>query len=262
MVSRRAELLIVIIITLVSLLPAPEVQFITLIPRLLLLFFLPGYALMALLFPETFREAVMRITLSAGFSIALVIVGGLALYLVTNRIDAQLWLFSLGSFTLATSGVTVLRRQNTRSTSPGFLLLEVSDIIPLLMIILSVMAAVLLFSLNRDSNLEQQATFTQLWIQPAAQDSTRTVVIGIHNQEQKTMTYRVEASIGREIVATWASVTLSQDEEWTEWVVTPRQRAGTLKVNLYTTDNSDEVYRYVTLRLASLASNGGTELLP
>lgn len=76
------------------------------------------------------------------------------------------------------------------------------------------------------------------------------------------MTYRVEASIGREIIEMWTSITLSQDEEWMEWVVTPRQRAGTLKVNLYTTDNPDEVYRFVTLRLASLASNGGTELLP
>ena len=79
-----------------------------------LVLFLPGYALIAMLFPEkSGLEGMERIALSVGMSVAVVPLIGLALSFTPWGIKEIPLLASLSVFTLLMCGVAYVRRMTT-----------------------------------------------------------------------------------------------------------------------------------------------------
>ncbi len=103
---------LVILTDIFVLIPALNESFIRTALSLSLVIFLPGYALIAMLFPEkTGLESMERIALSIGLSVAVVPLIGLGLNFTSWGIKEVPLLTSLSAFTLLLSGLAYARRR-------------------------------------------------------------------------------------------------------------------------------------------------------
>ena len=111
------NLLIVALMLVIILAPFPEsynvLRFILGLP---LMFFSPGYALMAALFPrEGGIDALERLAISFGISIAILALIGLVLHATAGITIENVVYFSAG-FTLVVSAIALWRRASTEHT--------------------------------------------------------------------------------------------------------------------------------------------------
>ena len=106
---------LVILMDIFVLIPALSGSFVRTALSLPLILFLPGYALIAMLFPEkTGLEWLERIALSVGLSVAVVPLIGLVLNFTSWGIKEIPLLASLSVFTLLLSGLAYVRRKCSR----------------------------------------------------------------------------------------------------------------------------------------------------
>ena len=213
---------LVILTDIFVLIPALSGSFIRTALGLPLLIFLPGYALIAMLFPEKAGlEGMERIALSVGLSVALVPLIGLLLNYTPWGIKEIPLLTSLSVFTLLMSGAAYARRRRlpedrmfevSFKASAFALMAEVlgkpeSKTEKILRTLLAISFVVLISTLAYVTLVpHEREPFTEFYIlgpQKMAenykteyvQGENGTYFIGIKNNEYKTMNYTMEVRL-------------------------------------------------------------------
>lgn len=214
---------------------------------LLLMFFVPGYALTAALFPRHLLEFQERLLLSLGMSLAITILGGLLLNLTAGGLRAELWTLWLGGVTLVACLIALLRRPR----QPMIARPRLNFAIPLdqgVFIVLVALGVIVAMGIATSSALQQKATsFTQLWILPIDGENSGTVRLGVNNMESVTMRYRLKLEDGGHLLREWQPIMLAPGEIWETLVDTPYTADKPLTATLYRLDAPEAPYRQVVL---------------
>jgi uncharacterized membrane protein len=263
--------MIIILTVLFVLLPPLNTSPVRTILGIPLVLFLPGYALIAALFPrKNDIDGIERLALSFGLSIAVVPLIGLGLNFTPFGIRLVPILVSLSVFTLAMLLIAYHRRSKLPETErfevpfSGFfssLKIEVSasktriDRILTLILILSIFVSVivLIYVIVTPKEGENFTEFYILGNNGKAQDyptqlqagKNSSVIVGITNHEYKLINYTLKVSIENQTLNTM-QVTLMHNSTWEEKVLfTPQKTGNNLKLEflLYKEDNITAPYR-------------------
>ncbi len=254
------DLLVVAVITLIAItlafvVPPDEVP--VRILTLPLILVLPGYALIAAMFPERVFGIPERLVFSLGLSLIIVILGGLALNITPFGLHASSWAVLLGGITLGAISVALVRRrgegiavrEQSRRWNIG-LSIPQGVLIGLAVIVLS---GAVVMSFN-GATKQPRPGFTQLWILPASGANAKNAVqLGLSNMELTTTKYLLEVDVNGQIVKVWPSIHLKPNEKWeTTLVVQQAGQLGTAKVEvLLYRSTSSTLYRHVLLWLGA-----------
>lgn len=244
-----------IAITLACTVPANDVA--VRILTLPLVFFLPGYALSALLFSGQTQDIVERVAFSLGSSLILVILSGLVLNLTSDGLSAGSWIALPGMITLVVSVAVLLRRQGQNAANPQWVGSRYS--FPtgqglLLALAALILGGALALSIS-GAGQQPYPGFTQLWMLPAdgahAKDS---VQLGVKNMEKTAMDYRLVVNMGGKVIKQWSSLDLRVGENWQTTLAVPAvgQNSPVLvEALLYRPNTPTTPYRHVELWLAT-----------
>lgn len=217
-----------------------------------LVFILPGYTLIEVLFHKRTFGAVEHILFSLAVSMAIDVVGGLSFNLFSLRLEAASWAIFLALLTIVFSLIAVIMRRGIMVESArwpvihcslsGYMLFLLAGTIVLLSMLYSVIGAM----------QQPYPGFTQLWILPSPHTSEGCAVkLGVHSFENTTVTYRVIVTINGAQFDTGVPVTLAPRKEWVQVVpVAIRINSAVLvEARLYRLDKPASVYRKVNLTL-------------
>jgi uncharacterized membrane protein len=216
-----------------------------------LVLILPGYALAAALFQPGSIPPAERAVYTVALSIAVTGLGSV-LAQIAFDLDRGVWVAMLLAATLAACWVAQRRREllPVEGASPRF---ELPSVNPLA--IVAVLAAIGVaagaFSIAVDSTRDSRAEahFAELWVLPQRNTSGgsggSSVSIGIGNHEGRPVTFRLQATRGGKVVASW-TVRLTGNESWQTNLSAPRPSASApLRVILL---RNGLVYREAFLR--------------
>src|SRR5712692_3295196 len=283
---KSVDILVIIVITIVAVALAFVVPPDSVPGRILtlpLVLVLPGYALMASVFPRRSLGAVECLVFSLGLSLVIVVLGGLVLNLTPFGLRASSWSLLLGSITLGACAVALARRrglrtchaERTRSISALFRtchaerMRSISALFGLLRIkgvgltfrqgLLLGMAVVIICGAIAISNIgaAQQPFpgFTQLWILPAGGANPKNAVrLGVSNMESTAMEYSLAVNVDGKVVKLWPSIDLKPSEKWETTLMLPQTaHTGAVRVEvvLYRTNAPATIYRHVVLWLGT-----------
>ncbi len=247
-----------------------------------LIFILPGYTLTQTLFrerlpaPDPSSNLILRpslkigqpintadhIILSLGLSMAIDVVVGFALNVMSIGLQALSWTLSLGLITTVFALLAgFLRRKDSvkgaRIPKPRITMYEC-----ILLGLAILVATVAIWSSIIRPLEEPQPSFTQFWMLPAKNTSCA-VLIGVHSFESTSVTYRVVMTINGAQATIWPSVVLAPQAEWNRSVsIKPGATDNIyIEARLYRADKPEAVYRNVHLTLHSLegSNNGQTQ---
>ncbi len=231
---------------------------------LLLVYVLPGYALVKALFPGTQLENSEFIALTLGLSLAITAIGGLVIYWLGWELNTNTWTIFLGSVTVIAGAVALLRYQHLERPNPAHarvnFTLSLTDI---LLFLLAASGVVIAFAIAYQGEIVQNnSDFTQLWMLPD-EASASDAVIGINNRADEEAQYRLEIVVDGRVITKVEMIELQSTETW-EYVFTVPENAITVTANLYRwyapaeecskspapeiCDKNEEVYREVVLR--------------
>ena len=213
-----------------------------------LVLFLPGYALSAALFPARWGPGIAdRLVLGLGLSVAVVVLGGLALNTTPWGLQARSCTVLLCGATIAASLVALRRRSRLplipmRRRSPF-----VHPWQAILVCLAVIMAGAAVHISAYGAVTHKGPGFTQLSIQPTAQNSA--VNMRVACMESQSTTYRLVLELGGHTVRSWPSIRLSPGTAWDTTVAPPRLRTaqGPVTALLYRTSAPHTVYRRVQL---------------
>ncbi|MGI8968223.1 MAG: DUF1616 domain-containing protein [Chloroflexota bacterium] len=237
-----------------------------------LVLILPGYAIMALAYPDPQQSmprpfdvnpfgAAERLILSIGGSIAVTTGGGFLLNATPWGLETKPWALLLAGTTVC-AGLgalgrrhyqlrTVVAQARTRLTLRQGMQFGVA----LLVVVAAVGTAVL--------GAQRQAStgFTQFWLLPAGA-STGTVQVGIMSNESSAHQYNVTLRIQDHAVKQWRAISLSPGKTWKTVVVLPARTSGPVQALLYRTERPSAVYQSTKLwsiaaPVASTSSGNG-----
>ena len=211
-----------------------------------LVLLLPGYTLVAALFPSHSLRGPERFVLSLGMSLVVTALLGFVLNLSPAGLTPVAWVVWLGSLTLAASGVAMLRR-------PGYLRLDRPPVYAGLDlgsgVLFGLAALIVLLSVQgvRNAALQQDAsdTFTQLWVIPNGDVTSNTLRIGVRNVEGNTLSYTVKVVNGDTTLNEWPSITLQPGETWQTLEALPAglSTSEPVEVFLYRVEQPNVIYR-------------------
>ncbi|MHB1131384.1 MAG: DUF1616 domain-containing protein [Chloroflexota bacterium] len=220
----------------------------------LLVFFLPGYALGELLSPRAPAGGLARALLAVGLSLASTALGGLALQFSPLGIQTASWVVWLSGLTLFAGSLALVRPRPARDAAgtgmtvglPDFALLALAGSLAVLAVGVSYAGAVRFASPGA----------TQLWlVQPQGQ-GPNAVVVGVWNREGETSTYTLQVLAGNRVVRQWPAIELEAGEQWEVAFTLPAEvsAAQSVEALLYIAD-SNGVYRRAILRPGARASS-------
>lgn len=182
---------------------------------IILVFVLPGYALVNLLFPENHLELAESIALTLGLSLATAALGGLILNWLPWKLETHSWTVLLGSITFFACVVALLRQQHPGARPPAFVKVKLSfSLNDGLFFLMAGIGVVIAFTLaNKGEVTQNNADFTQLWILPDdVADST--VEVGINNHEGEMIQYRLLFKVNGEVEKEIPMIELKSGETW------------------------------------------------
>jgi hypothetical protein len=263
----RTEVLLAAALALVSVgaaVAGQEVGWLRAVLVLPLVFFLPGYVLVAALFPGRGAglRAEERAMLSIGLSLALVALGGLLLNQTPWGLQADSWAALLGLFTLAAAVVAVLRPprpapggspQGTAEGGGGAA--APLRLLPPLGVrhglAFAGAAAILTGAVaiaHQGAQAQRVATgFTQLWLLPSAPSGTGSgaLRLGLRNAEPRPETYSLRVTVDGVQTESWPAIVLAPGQTWETTVASAPQ--GEVEALLSRADAPQQIYRRVTL---------------
>lgn len=230
---------------------------------LFLVFVLPGYALVKVLFPGNNLEFAERVVLTLGLSLAIAALGGLVLYWLPWKLQTRSWTIFLGSITFFASIIALLRHQHLKEPPPSFIKVNVSLTFNdgLLFVLAAVGVAIAFILAYRGEVIQNSSDFTQLWIIPD-EEAASSVLIGINNQAAEVVQYRLLIKVNGKVVEEIPLIDLKSEETWVDSFTFP-EGTDSVTAQLYRLyepldvcngDNqpdicqrNDEVYREVVL---------------
>lgn len=276
----QSDLQIVFILTILTfifvLVPPLDQSFIRTILGLIMVLFLPGYALIATLFiGKDDLDAIERIALSFGLSIAVVPLLGLGLNYTPFGIRLMPILITLSFFTIAMLAIAYIRRGNLpkdEQFSVPFQQMYASlkhelyakpeskmDRILTVILVISIMASVsmLVYVIVTPKQGEKFTEFYILGPEGMADNyptnfsvgQTGNVIVGIVNHEYKTIDYTVDLILANETLSSM-QLQLEHNSTWEQNVqFTPDHTGNNSKLNffLYRNNNFTKPYRSLHL---------------
>ena len=206
---------------------------------------LPGYSLIAAIFPEGDLDGADRLVLSLGASLALTALAGIFLDWTPWGITAQSWATLLGMIILGSTVARLLRRkkrQTGKAKRSGLTLSKAQ----LGLILSAVAIAIASLWLSRVAALNQPYPgFTQLWLLPAQQGTVR---LGVKNMESETTNYNLQLEIRGNVIHEWGSIELLPGQEWdVTFKLPPEAEVYPTEAYLYRSGQSTTPYRSVVL---------------
>jgi hypothetical protein len=219
---------------------------------LLLVFVLPGYAVMSAALPQPGIGRAERLLLTFGISLVLAIVAGLALNWTPWGLRTQPLALTLGAVTVGASIVGLIRRPGAEAGS--FWRQLTAGLRARQIVLFGVAVGILGLALTIGFTAAGQrpyGPFTQLWALPAGQPGKPAVQLGIRNDEGKDMQYRLQLLADGQVVQEWeASIPDGQAWETVQPLppaLTSRPTPATLDALLYRQDAPSAIYREVRL---------------
>lgn len=229
-----------------------------------LVLFLPGYALIAAIFPWRELHGAERFLFTASASLSVTIMCGFVLNRTPWGLRPESWAVMLSDMTLGASMVAFVRRQffepphRASAQEDAMLASQVPNHprfgfgvgqIVLLGLAGTVLASAILLA-RHEAALRPDPNVLQLWMLPGAQANPPTIRIGV-NSAGMAGTYRLQIQHGDYIIREWPVLTLTSGQQWQEVVTLQARQPGTgaFEARLYRTDAPDVVYRRVALWL-------------
>ncbi len=213
-----------------------------------LIFFLPGHAVLEAVLPED-PKGLLRFVFAVGLSLAIVVLGGLALNLVP-AMTRWGWISFLGAVTAAGYFIALARRirsgHGALSRLPGKWKLSVKDAALYSGTVATVILAFMISS--AEGQKYQQVNFTEFWMMPDRTDEIGTVELGMRNAESQAASYDVELMLGGQMIAAWRNISLQKSESWRRTIDLPgSSRKQRLDAWLFKSGDHRSVYRRVWL---------------
>lgn len=212
---------------------------------LLMVFFVPGYALTLAFLPHLDRFSVLL--LSMGISISMSIMGGLVLHYTSWGLHPISWAIWLGCVSLLGCIIAIYRWSRlskeavARSIAPRWnWQAAVSFLLTSVLIIAAVIIA-------RNSATQAGTAFTQLWAVPGTDEDGYAIQIGISNREFSTMQFELFVESQGATINQWTDIVLAPGETWTLSMPLMEKPKFPFTFLLYKTDAPDKVYRMVHL---------------
>lgn len=247
-----ADLYLILFITLAALLSAllgvqwPVIRTLFALP---LVFLFPGYALIAALYTNRVDTATHLVG-GIALSIATAGLGGLVLHFTGLGLTPVMWMVLLSAITVAAAVVALLRRGRAPMPAGAGLQLNASQI--LLFGAALVLVGVAVWVARDGAARQEYPGFTQLWMLPhtdASSAGASDVQIGIRNDERQTVTYRLVVTLDEDVAEEWDTISLDNGQQWTT-TFAPDSEGHILEARLYRLDQTDDVYRVVSLELS------------
>ncbi|MCA0453700.1 MAG: DUF1616 domain-containing protein [Chloroflexi bacterium] len=231
----------------------PQIGFIRTIFASLLLIFVGHTALHAWGAGLRLRGAVwILMTIILGLTI--MTLGGLILHFTSWGLQLQSWIGFIVAVTLIQVIVGLVRgRAEPGLVAPTSVQSWNFELKPLQFVVLVLAVAIASISIlvARNGVLNQpHTTFSQVWMVASNPDKSQ-VNLGIKNEEQKAVTYRLVVQQGSTVIHEYPSLLLQADETWQDVldVDTNRDTAVPIEAVLYRTDEPNQPYRTVNLWL-------------
>lgn len=208
---------------------------------LLLVFVLPGYALVKALFPGSQLEFAELIALTLGLSLAITALGGLILHWLPWKIETRSWTIFLGSVTFIASLIALLRQMFLQEQPPSFIRVNLSfSFYDGMYFLLASIGVVIAFVLAyRGETIQNESNITQLWILPD-EETGANYSIGIDNLENEAVQYRLVITINGLFEEEFPIIDLKPEESW---VSSFPMAEGTdqVKAQIYRLDAENEI---------------------
>jgi Protein of unknown function (DUF1616) len=208
--------------------------------------YLPGYAVAAALFAPRRLNAVPSLVLSAGFSLVLLVIGGVVLNYLPGGIRRGAWEVLLAIVVTVACSIAWLRRLEEPGTSwrPAMRLPSIAVIALMVPGLVAAVAAIFLAFIPLHA--KNVGGYTELWWQPAQIQHQTGVRVGITSDEKERTAYRLTIEIGHH--KNTGTFTLAPGSSQLVYVPAPRRKAATrlgVKIWLGKAPHSKGVYRYV-----------------
>jgi uncharacterized membrane protein len=217
---------------------------------LLLVLVLPGYALVAALFPRHPLRLAERIVVIVGVSLVCTILGGLALDITPWGLTTNTWAVLLSLITVAGVVVAGLRRTGGEPVPAiaGGRLLPSLSIPQALLFGLAALVVAGALGMARAGALEAPTPgYTQLWLLPDGTGTPQQVRVGVSNAESTPVQYKLQLIVNGNVAQEWANVPLAPGAKWETTTTLPADLPKTQPVAalLYRRDSPNTVYRRV-----------------
>jgi len=251
---RSNELIAVVVIAglsavLTIFLPANSI--VRLLCALPLVFFLPGYAITSALLTQGSLGGVERLLFSLGTSVAVTALSGLVLHLTPWGLQTSTWAIMLAVIVLVAGAIAWLRQGPDARVTPAPVerrfSLHFRDGI---FVGLAVLVAGAAFGLTKlPAGPNGIAGYTSLWMVPANQTNSNDFRLGIKSSEFSDTNYRLQISVGGQVVQEWTELNLKPGQTWeTEITLQSNQiGSGPVVANLYKLNDPGTIYRYVKI---------------
>ncbi|HJW91744.1 MAG TPA: DUF1616 domain-containing protein [Anaerolineales bacterium] len=216
---------------------------------LVLVLFLPGYALVRLVFARREAGLAESLLLSAGLSLAVGALSGLVLTWTPWGVQAGSLAAVFGGLSLAALLLAWLRRERkpvTRPQGEQFRLRAMDSL--LLAGVIGVLATGVLIA-RQPTQAQAFQGYTLLWAVPYQPGGPGFFQVGIRSQEFTPVEYHLRIEVGGRVVAAYPVFQLQPGETWEQVEIFPSAQSGDrpVEVSLYRVDDPAKVYRRVLL---------------
>jgi len=228
----------------------PVNSIVRLICALPLVLFLPGYAITAALFPPRSLGNPERLLFCLALSVSVTALTGLALNLTPWGLQTSTWAIALAAIVLLACTIAWRRRQATAINATPIDMkfkLRFRDGLLLGLAILVTGAAIGLTRLPVAP--DGVAGYTSLWMIPAEPSNSNALRLGLNSAEFTDTRYRLQVSVGDQVVQAWPELSLKPGEIWETTIGLQSNQvvSGTIVADLYKLDNPTTIYRHVKL---------------
>jgi uncharacterized membrane protein len=247
-----------------------------------LIFVLPGYMLTQMLFrtrslaPHAATQLIRQprlnlghpigpadhIILALGLSMAIDVVMGFTLNVLSVGLQALSWTLSLGLVTTVFALLAMFMRKKDTSRVKNIPVHRLKMHEYILFGLAILIATLAVWSSTTRPLAKSPTSFTQLWMLPANNKSCG-VRIGVQSFESAPVTYRIVVMANSAQVVAWSSVILAPGTDWSQSVSINPGAAHNVYVEalLYRADQPRSVYRNVHLTLHSLVNSKDPKIL-
>ena len=256
LIRKTPQLLLIAVVTVIIaaiLWLDPQLGFIRAIFALSLLMFVGHTALHAWAATLRLRGAVwILMTIILGLTITML--GGLILHFTPWGLQLRSWIAFITIVILIQILVGLLRGRSepalVAQTSVQSWNFELKPL-QFMMLVLAVVVAGISILVARNGVLTQPRTaFSQVWMVASNPEQSQ-VNLGIKNEEQKAVTYRLVVQQGSTVIHEYPSLLLQANETWQDVldIDTGRDTTVPIEAVLYRTDEPNQPYRTVNLWL-------------
>jgi uncharacterized membrane protein len=217
---------------------------------LILIFFLPGYMILTAVFTTDMLGVPERIAYAITLSIAVIALSGLLLNLTHWGLEPIAWVSTISALSLFFGVIGFVRLLRAEvdmdmDNSPVFIKFHEG----LFMLIAGVIVVLALVFARIGAEQAPLESYTEFWMLPRVVDDAQAFDVGIRNQEQEPVHYRLQVRTRNNVVEEWDVLSLADGETWETRVVIPARFMDSqfFRANLYRLDDPTVIYRQLTI---------------